>query len=82
MNNSSLDYAFRKYSNGSTSMSKLQFKCAFVYVTGMKPSKQDMQVVTSYMESTLPPGQRRPFNMEWKEFEKVMGIYIQQIEQG
>ncbi len=35
-------------------LTKLEFKCAFIYLTGMKPSKQDMQVIKEYVRSTTP----------------------------
>ena len=39
----SLEQAFRKYDNSDKGyLTKLEFKCAFIYLTGMQPSKQDM----------------------------------------
>lgn len=50
-NSSKIELAFRRYSAGEDHLNKLQFQCSFVFLTGMKPSKQDLQVVRSYMES-------------------------------
>ena len=48
--NSKIEAAFRKYEQGGL-LNKLQFKCAFIYLTGMSPSKQDMQLVKTYIAS-------------------------------
>ena len=48
-----LERAFRKYDADQKGyLTKLEFKCAFIFLTGLQPSKQDMQVVKQYMEST------------------------------
>lgn len=37
---------FAKYDGGNKGfLTKTEFKCAFIFTTGLKPSKQDMQVV-------------------------------------
>lgn len=44
--------AFHKYDvDRKNYLTKLEFKCAFIYLTGMKPSKQDMQVIKEYVRS-------------------------------
>jgi Ca2+-binding EF-hand superfamily protein len=48
-----LERAFRKYDADQKGyLTKLEFKCAFIFLTGLQPSKQDMQVIRQYMEST------------------------------
>ena len=45
--------AYRKYDADQKGyLTKLEFKCAFIFLTGLQPSKQDMQVIKQYMEST------------------------------
>jgi hypothetical protein len=41
---SSIDYAFSKYSDGLNALDKTQFKCAFIYLTGFKPTKDDINM--------------------------------------
>ena len=61
--------AFRKYSHDGNRINKLNFKCAFIYLTGMKPSKQDMHVIASYIGGDS-------FIMGWADFEKIMTLYM------
>ena len=76
--------AFYKYdADRKQYLTKLEFKCAFIYLTGMKPSKQDMQVIREYVTSCSQSQQDNDggiFRVESQEFDKVMGLYINQIE--
>ncbi len=48
--NVNLERAFIKYDSESKGyLNKLEFKCAFIFLTGMQPSKQDMQVIKNYV---------------------------------
>jgi hypothetical protein len=41
-----LNNVFDKYDSGRKGfLTKTEFKCAFIFITGLKPSKDDMQVV-------------------------------------
>ena len=42
--------AFHKYSDGL--MTKQEFKLAFIYLFGVKPSKDDLAVVVEYLSQT------------------------------
>ena len=47
---SSIEQAFVKYDpDGKGFLTKTEFKCAFIFLTGMKPSKSDMDLVYQYM---------------------------------
>jgi hypothetical protein len=48
----------------------------------MKPSKQDMQVILEYVKSCSHREEEGVgvFRVESQEFEKIMGLYIKQIE--
>lgn len=48
MTSSKLQQAFFKYSTDHT-LDKTQFKCAFIFLTGCKPSKPDVQLAQSKM---------------------------------
>lgn len=52
----------------------MQFKCAFIYLTGMKPNKSDMQVIQRYVQES---SKTEEFTIGWEEFEKIMGLYLQ-----
>ena len=42
---------FAKYDTSQKGyLTKTEFKCAFIFVTGLKPSKQDMQVVRQFIQ--------------------------------
>ena len=81
-----LERAFRKYDADQKGyLNKLEFKCAFIFLTGLQPSKQDMVVIRQYMESTKTEGERMQgmgsaFLMGWGEFQRVMDIYMRQID--
>ena len=45
------DTVFDKYSQGPQ-MSKQEFKCAFIYHFGMKPSKEDIQVGREFIRQS------------------------------
>ena len=47
---SSIEQAFAKYDTERKGfLNKTEFKCAFIFLTGMKPSKSDMDVVLEFM---------------------------------
>jgi hypothetical protein len=78
-----IDLAFRKYSSTANTLSKLEFKCAFIFLTGFKPSKQDIKAVADYISSTQVRQSMSHtealFQVEFAEFEKIMGLYMEQI---
>ena len=46
-----VEQAFAKYDQtGKGFLTKTEFKCAFIFLTGMKPSKRDMDVVKDFIE--------------------------------
>ena len=47
---SSIESAFARYDSEAVGfLDKTQFKCAFIFLTGMKPSRRDMDLVYQYM---------------------------------
>ena len=49
---SSIEQAFARYDSEAVGfLTKTQFKCAFIFLTGMKPSRRDMDLVYQYMGS-------------------------------
>ena len=45
-----IEDTFAKYdSQGKGFLDKTEFKCAFIFLTGMKPSKKDMVLVNQFM---------------------------------
>ena len=66
-----LEFAFRKYSAGEEHMSKLGFKQAFVFVTGLEPSKEDLRVVKEYLQGD--------FRVNLQDFTRIMGLYLKQL---
>ena len=81
-----VERAFRKYDADQKGyLTKLEFKCAFIYLTGLQPSKQDMQVIKQYLEATQTEAERAmhgDFVMGLSEFQRVMDIYMKQIDGG
>ncbi|TNV72146.1 hypothetical protein FGO68_gene3311 [Halteria grandinella] len=75
---SHIDLAFRKYSSSRSFLTKLEFKCAFIFLTGMKSSKQDIKAIADYISSAQGK-QTAEFIVEYPEFEKIMGLYMEQI---
>ena len=74
-----IQQAFFKYdADHKQYLTKLEFKCSFIYLTGMKPSKQDMQVIKEYVKSTtvLSKKDQNEFRIEAQEFDKIMDLYI------
>lgn len=67
-----LDFAFRKYSLNEDHLTKLGFKQAFVFVTGLEPSKEDMRVVKEYLQGD--------FRVNQEDFTRIMGLYIKQLQ--
>ena len=46
----SLEQAFAKYDgHGKGFLDKTEFKCAFIFLTGFKPSRQDMDAVKEFV---------------------------------
>ena len=84
-NQKNIQRAFCKYdADRKNYLTKLEFKCAFIYLTGMKPSKQDMQVIKEYVRSCsskqADDSEQAEFRVESQEFDKIMALYIKQIE--
>ena len=47
---STVEHAFTKYDqSGKGFLTKTEFKCAFIFLMGMKPSRRDMDVVHDYL---------------------------------
>jgi hypothetical protein len=66
-----LDFAFRKYSQNGDHLTKLAFKQAFVFLTGLEPSKEDMRVVKEYLNGE--------FRVNLADFTRIMGLYLRQL---
>jgi Ca2+-binding EF-hand superfamily protein len=48
-----LTKTFSKYDSQQKGyLTKTEFKCAFIFATGLKPSKQDMQLVKEFLQAT------------------------------
>lgn len=53
-------------------MTKLGFKQAFVFLTGMIPTKEDMKVIKSYLEASGV----KEFVVQYPDFVKIMTLYL------
>lgn len=65
--------AFEKYTLDGKHLDKLRFKCAFIYLTGLSPTKDDMAVIRNFLGS-------EEFLMDSSQFSRIMGLYLQEIE--
>lgn len=46
----SIDNVFTKYDQGKKGfLTKLELKCAFIFMSGMKPTKDDMGVIKQFV---------------------------------
>ena len=70
-----VEVAFRKYSEDGEALSKLGYRQAFVFVTGLEPSKEDLKVVREYLRASGVSD----FRVELQDFERVMQLYIKQL---
>lgn len=63
-----LKQAFFKYSQDQH-LDKTQFKCAFIFMTGFKPTKQDVAIAKKRMAG--------PFEMNYLLWEEIMTAYLE-----
>ncbi len=47
-----VELAFRKYAEEGETLTKLGYRQAFVFVTGLEPSKEDLKVVREYLKAS------------------------------
>ena len=65
--------AFSKFdTNHKSYLTKTEFKCAFIFLTGFKPSKQDMALAKSTVSAD--------FKMNSTMFDKIMTLYMGQLQ--
>ena len=65
----SLQNAFKKYdSQNKGYLYKTEFKCAFIFLIGMRPNKDDMQVIKQFMNSN-------EFRMDYQTFVQIIELY-------
>ena len=63
-----VEFAFAKYSQNGL-LEKHQFKCAFIYLTGFKPTRDDLQLAKLKSEG-----------MSLRDFSNLMTVYLQQMD--
>jgi len=69
-----MEKAFCKYDHGRKGhLTKLEFKCAFIYLTGYKPGTQDMQTVKQFL------GNQAEFRVSLDSFAQIMQVYLDQL---
>jgi len=72
------DTVFDKYSQGPQ-MSKQEFKCAFIYHFGMKPSKEDIQVGREFIRQSNQSNQE-DFLLTKNQFGQLMTAFAEVIK--
>ena len=63
-----INHAFNKYRQDKNFLDKTEFKCAFIYLTGFKPTKEDIQVAKMTMQGN--------FCMNKQAFTDLMTVYL------
>lgn len=77
-NTHSIDKAFAKYDKaGKGFLDKTEFKCAFIFLMGMKPSRKDMDLVNEFVGR---PATSAAFQIGLHQFRSLMQTYLQQLQ--
>ena len=60
-------------------LTKTEFKCAFIFLIGMKPSSKDMELIKQFVGSSSHGqliGQENEFAIGLNQFCQLMGTYV------
>ena len=58
-------------------MNKTDFKCAFIYLFGVKPSKQDIQLTKDFLSASALSDGESPFIMDTDSFISIMRAFAE-----
>ena len=80
-----LENAFCKYDPDMKGyLTKTEFKCAFIFLIGMKPSSKDMELIKNFV-GTFSHGQilgeENEFAIGLNQFSQLMETYVDSAEQ-
>ena len=76
--NNAVDKAFAKYDRaGKGFLDKTEFKCAFIFLMGMKPSRKDLDLVNEFIGR---PTTSAAFQIGINQFRNLMQTYLQQLQ--
>ena len=79
-----MEQAFAKYDSDMKGyLTKTEFKCAFIFLIGMKPSKKDMDLVKQFIWNNSH-GQiiaNEEFAIGMNQFNQLMEVYLNSVSQ-